>query len=169
MIGTKLVALIWGGQEITQFTINRLFAVHFFLPLATVVLLASHILALHTTGSSNPTGMTANNSKSFFLSFSVTKDLYALALLISLLLTLVLLKPIMLGDHDNFNVANKLDTPQHIQPEWYFLFAYAILRSIPNKLGGVLALATSVAVIVAMPAITGNSTPNKVKLHKTIF
>lgn len=168
LIGENLVTVIWGGLEINHFTINRLFALHFFLPLIAIIILISHILALHTSGSRNPTGLSSSNYKAYFLSFSLIKDIWAMSLIGTLFLILVLLKPLIMGDHDNFSIANKIDTPHHIQPEWYFLFAYAILRSVPSKAGGVIALVISVIVIIILPKVA--PTPKaKSLLYRNIF
>ena len=174
LVGPQVVTLIWGGPEIRQFTINRLFAFHFFLPIASIALILAHIVALHERGSRNPTGITTSRSKSHFLSFSVIKDVSMLIVTAICFIIVVTLKPLMFGDNDNFNMANKIDTPHHIQPEWYFLFAYAILRAIPNKIGGVLALFASVLFVILLPKLgpkkrnVMNST-NKTIIYKLLF
>jgi ubiquinol-cytochrome c reductase cytochrome b subunit len=112
-----------------------------------------HLLFLHQTGSSNPLGTKSNLDKIPFHSFHSWKDLNGILILMLSLVTLCLIAPYTLGDVENFSPANPLTTPLHIQPEWYFLFAYAILRSIPNKLGGVIALVASIAILYTLPII----------------
>ena len=173
LIGPQIVVLIWGGPEISQFTINRLFAFHFFLPIASIAIIAIHIVALHRRGSRNPTGITTSTSKSQFLSFSVVKDISMLIVTATLFIIVVILKPLIFGDNDNFNMADKIDTPHHIQPEWYFLFAYAILRAIPNKMGGVFALFSSVLFVILIPMLGLKkriiSSTNKTIVYKILF
>nr|APD24775.1 cytochrome b [Ochotona gloveri] len=150
-IGTDLVQWIWGGFSVDKATLTRFFAFHFILPFVIAALVLVHLLFLHETGSNNPTGIISDADKIPFHPYYTIKDALGFLLLISLLLSLVLFHPDLLGDPDNYTPANPLNTPPHIKPEWYFLFAYAILRSIPNKLGGVLALVLSIAILAAMP------------------
>nr|AFA33974.1 cytochrome b [Cyclemys fusca]AFR24953.1 cytochrome b [Cyclemys fusca] len=134
-IGNTLVQWIWGGFSVDNATLTRFFTFHFLLPFTIAGLAAVHLLFLHETGSNNPTGLNSNADKIPFHPYFSYKDLLGLILTLTLLLTLTLFSPNLLGDPDNFTPANPLSTPPHIKPEWYFLFAYAILRSIPNKLG----------------------------------
>lgn len=138
-----------------------------------MALIAAHIVALHERGSSNPTGITTTSSKSQFLSFSIMKDISILIFTAMCFIVVVMLKPLMFGDNDNFNMANKMDTPHHIQPEWYFLFAYAILRAIPNKVGGVLALFASVVFVIILPKLRLKKklklSTNKTIIYKILF
>nr|WMX21341.1 cytochrome b [Ochotona erythrotis] len=150
-IGADLVQWIWGGFSVDKATLTRFFAFHFILPFIIAALVMVHLLFLHETGSNNPTGIISDSDKIPFHPYYTIKDTLGFLLLISLLLTLVLFYPDLLGDPDNYTPANPLNTPPHIKPEWYFLFAYAILRSIPNKLGGVLALVLSIAILAVMP------------------
>nr|AIO10809.1 cytochrome b [Ochotona rufescens] len=152
-IGTDLVQWIWGGFSVDKATLTRFFAFHFIFPFIVAALVMVHLLFLHETGSNNPTGIISDADKIPFHPYYTIKDALGFLLLISLLLTLVLFSPDLLGDPDNYTPANPLSTPPHIKPEWYFLFAYAILRSIPNKLGGVLALVLSIAILAAMPLL----------------
>lgn len=112
---------------------------------------AIHLLFLHETGSNNPLGLNRDGDKVPFHSYYRFKDLVGFVALLSILSFLALFSPQLLTDPENFIPANPLVTPVHIQPEWYFLFAYAILRSIPNKLGGVIALVVSVAILFILP------------------
>nr|ABC02035.1 cytochrome b [Capra sibirica] len=150
-IGTNLVEWIWGGFSVDKATLTRFFAFHFILPFIIMALAMVHLLFLHETGSNNPTGIPSNTDKIPFHPYYTIKDILGATLLILALMLLVLFTPDLLGDPDNYTPANPLNTPPHIKPEWYFLFAYAILRSIPNKLGGVLALALSILILVLVP------------------
>nr|YP_637035.1 cytochrome b [Dactylopsila trivirgata]Q1MWH4.1 RecName: Full=Cytochrome b; AltName: Full=Complex III subunit 3; AltName: Full=Complex III subunit III; AltName: Full=Cytochrome b-c1 complex subunit 3; AltName: Full=Ubiquinol-cytochrome-c reductase complex cytochrome b subunit [Dactylopsila trivirgata]BAE93992.1 cytochrome b [Dactylopsila trivirgata] len=150
-IGTTLVEWIWGGFSVDKATLTRFFAFHFILPFIITALVIVHLLFLHETGSNNPSGIDPNADKIPFHPYYTIKDIMGLTIMILALLTLALFHPDVLGDPDNFSPANPLNTPPHIKPEWYFLFAYAILRSIPNKLGGVIALLASILILLVMP------------------
>nr|AIG93745.1 cytochrome b [Monodelphis sp. 1 SEP-2014]AIG93746.1 cytochrome b [Monodelphis sp. 1 SEP-2014]AIG93747.1 cytochrome b [Monodelphis sp. 1 SEP-2014] len=150
-IGSTLVEWIWGGFSVDKATLTRFFAFHFILPFIILALVIVHLLFLHETGSNNPTGINPNSDKIPFHPYYTIKDALGLILMILVLVSLAMFSPDMLGDPDNFTPANPLNTPPHIKPEWYFLFAYAILRSIPNKLGGVLALLASILVLLVIP------------------
>nr|Q5UVI5.1 RecName: Full=Cytochrome b; AltName: Full=Complex III subunit 3; AltName: Full=Complex III subunit III; AltName: Full=Cytochrome b-c1 complex subunit 3; AltName: Full=Ubiquinol-cytochrome-c reductase complex cytochrome b subunit [Pudu puda]AAU08749.1 cytochrome b [Pudu puda] len=152
-IGTNLVEWIWGGFSVDKATLTRFFAFHFILPFIITALAMIHLLFLHDTGSNNPTGIPSDADKIPFHPYYTIKDIMGVLLLIFFLMLLVLFAPDLLGDPDNYTPANPLNTPPHIKPEWYFLFAYAILRSIPNKLGGVLALVLSILVLILMPLL----------------
>nr|ALJ53321.1 cytochrome b [Loris lydekkerianus lydekkerianus] len=150
-IGTNLVEWIWGGFSVDKATLTRFFAFHFILPFIITALTAIHLLFLHESGSNNPSGMTSDSDKIPFHPYYTLKDILGVIALLTILSTLVLFSPDLLGDPDNYTPANPLNTSPHIKPEWYFLFAYAILRSIPNKLGGVLALISSILILALMP------------------
>nr|Q6ELU6.1 RecName: Full=Cytochrome b; AltName: Full=Complex III subunit 3; AltName: Full=Complex III subunit III; AltName: Full=Cytochrome b-c1 complex subunit 3; AltName: Full=Ubiquinol-cytochrome-c reductase complex cytochrome b subunit [Pronolagus crassicaudatus]AAS54934.1 cytochrome b [Pronolagus crassicaudatus] len=150
-IGTNLVEWIWGGFSVDKATLTRFFAFHFILPFIIAALATTHLLFLHETGSNNPSGIPSDSDKIPFHPYYTIKDTLGFLMLILLLLLLTLFTPDLLGDPDNYSPANPLNTPPHIKPEWYFLFAYAILRSIPNKLGGVLALIMSILILAIMP------------------
>nr|AAO86878.1 cytochrome b [Podarcis vaucheri]AAO86879.1 cytochrome b [Podarcis vaucheri] len=152
-IGTSLVEWIWGGFAVDNATLTRFFTFHFLLPFLIMGTSMVHLLFLHETGSNNPTGLNSNTDKIPFHPYYSYKDLLGTMLIITLLLSLALFAPNLLGDPENFTPANPLVTPPHIKPEWYFLFAYAILRSIPNKLGGVLALLFSILILLLVPMI----------------
>ena len=152
-IGTDLVEWIWGGFSVDKATLTRFFAFHFILPFIITALAAVHLLFLHETGSNNPTGISSYIDKIPFHPYYTIKDILGALFIILILLILVLFSPDLLGDPDNYTPANPLNTPPHIKPEWYFLFAYAILRSIPNKLGGVLALIASILILILMPIL----------------
>nr|AGN31160.1 cytochrome b [Thrichomys inermis] len=152
-IGPTLVEWIWGGFSVDKATLTRFFAFHFILPFIITALVAIHLLFLHETGSNNPSGLNSNSDKIPFHPYYTIKDILGLLLMFLALLSLTLFSPDLLGDPDNYTPANPLNTPPHIKPEWYFLFAYAILRSIPNKLGGVLALVFSIFILTLFPAL----------------
>nr|AIG23668.1 cytochrome b [Spilocuscus maculatus] len=152
-IGTTLVEWIWGGFSVDKATLTRFFAFHFILPFIITAMVLVHLLFLHETGSNNPLGINPNSDKIPFHPYYTIKDTLGLIIMLIILLLLSLFTPDMLGDPDNFSPANPLNTPPHIKPEWYFLFAYAILRSIPNKLGGVMALAASILILFIMPLL----------------
>nr|AAR25283.1 cytochrome b [Neothraupis fasciata] len=152
-IGQTLVEWAWGGFSVDNPTLTRFFALHFLLPFLIVGLTLVHLTLLHETGSNNPTGIPSDCDKIPFHPYYTIKDILGFVLMLSLLVSLALFSPNLLGDPENFTPANPLVTPPHIKPEWYFLFAYAILRSIPNKLGGVLALAASILVLFLVPLL----------------
>nr|UFZ13084.1 cytochrome b [Protohermes similis] len=155
-LGTMLVQWVWGGFAVDNATLTRFFTFHFILPFIVAALTMIHLLFLHQTGSNNPLGINSNFDKIPFHPYFSFKDLIGFLILLMSLILLTLINPYLLGDPDNFIPANPLVTPVHIQPEWYFLFAYAILRSIPNKLGGVIALVMSIAILFFMPFIKSN-------------
>ena len=150
-IGDDIVRWVWGGFSVSNATLNRFFSLHYLLPFILIGLVMVHLIALHEDGSNNPIGVRSNIDKVPFYHHYVVKDLYGLIIFIVGLCTLSFLLPYYFGDAENFKQANPLVTPVHIKPEWYFLFAYAILRSIPNKLGGVIALVASVLVLFFLP------------------
>nr|YP_009369665.1 cytochrome b [Mespilia globulus]AID60584.1 cytochrome b [Mespilia globulus] len=152
-IGTTIVQWLWGGFSVDNATLTRFFAFHFLFPFIIAALAIIHLLFLHNSGANNPTGLQSNYDKAPFHTYYTTKDTVGFILLISFLFSLALLFPGALNDPENFIPANPLVTPPHIQPEWYFLFAYAILRSIPNKLGGVIALVAAILVLFLMPIL----------------
>nr|ABW99160.1 cytochrome b [Agosia chrysogaster] len=152
-MGDTLVQWIWGGFSVDNATLTRFFAFHFLFPFVIAGATVLHLLFLHETGSNNPAGLNSDADKISFHPYFSYKDLLGFVLMLLALASLTLFSPTLLGDPENFTPANPLVTPPHIQPEWYFLFAYAILRSIPNKLGGVLALLFSILVLLVVPVL----------------
>nr|YP_009919089.1 cytochrome b [Phryganea bipunctata]QMP96682.1 cytochrome b [Phryganea bipunctata] len=150
-LGPDLVQWIWGGFAVNNATLNRFFMFHFILPFIILAFSMIHLMFLHQTGSSNPLSIKNNMDKIPFHPYFTMKDTLGFFILVMIILILTIYSPFLLGDPDNFIPANPLITPIHIQPEWYFLFAYAILRSIPNKLGGVIALVMSIMILFIMP------------------
>ena len=154
-LGSRIVQWIWGGFAVDNATLSRFYSFHFILPFIVIAFSIIHLIILHETGSNNPIGINRNDKIPFHPFFSL-KDLIGFVIFIFIFLILNLLRPYILNDPDNFISANPLITPAHIQPEWYFLFAYAILRSIPNKLGGVIALIISISILFIIPFISSN-------------
>lgn len=151
LVGDEIVFWLWGGFSVGNATLTRFFTLHFLIPFVLAALRATHLLFLHETGSSNPLGLNRNFDKSPFHPYFTVKDLIGGLVFILFFVYTCLQAPWDLGDPENFIAANPMVTPIHIQPEWYFLFAYAILRSIPSKLGGVAALVLSVLVLGLLP------------------
>nr|BDQ44349.1 cytochrome b [Metaphire agrestis] len=156
-IGKSLVEWIWGGFAVDNATLNRFFSFHFILPFIIIGATILHIMFLHQTGSNNPIGINADSERIPFHSYYSIKDALGYMLAITGLSCLVLFEPNLFTDPENFLMSNPLVTPIHIKPEWYFLWMYAILRSIPNKLGGVLALFAAILVMFIMPLTTMNN------------
>nr|YP_009680571.1 cytochrome b [Ophioplocus japonicus]QDH07345.1 cytochrome b [Ophioplocus japonicus] len=150
-IGVDIVQWIWGGFSVDNPTLHRFFVFHFLFPFLLAFLSVLHLLFLHETGSNNPLGIPSDYDKVPFHPYFTSKDVVGFVVFFIGLVFLSLLYPTALTDPENFIPANPLVTPPHIQPEWYFLFAYAILRSIPNKLGGVVALVGSILVLFLVP------------------
>nr|BDQ43972.1 cytochrome b [Pheretima iizukai] len=153
-IGKSLVEWIWGGFAVDSATLNRFFSFHFILPFVIIGATILHIMFLHQTGSNNPIGINADSERIPFHSYYSIKDALGYMIAITGLSCLVLFEPNLFTDPENFLMSNPLVTPIHIKPEWYFLWMYAILRSIPNKLGGVLALFAAIVVMFIMPLTT---------------
>nr|ADO21978.1 cytochrome b [Lampetra sp. DAB-2010]ADO21979.1 cytochrome b [Lampetra sp. DAB-2010] len=150
-VGDDIVVWLWGGFSVSNATLTRFFTFHFILPFILAAVTMIHIMFLHQTGSSNPLGINSNLDKIQFHPYFSFKDIFGFVILLGVLFMISLLAPNALGEPDNFIYANPLSTPPHIKPEWYFLFAYAILRSIPNKLGGVVALAAAIMILLVIP------------------
>lgn len=152
-VGTDIVEWVWGGFSVSNATLNRFFSLHYLLPFALAGLALVHLIALHENGSNNPVGVDGNIDKVPFHPYYSIKDLFGYGVFAIVFTLFVFFAPNYLGHPDNYIPANPLVTPPHIQPEWYFLFAYAILRSIPDKLLGVIALFASLLVLFVLPHI----------------
>uniref|UniRef100_Q5G1H0 Cytochrome b n=9 Tax=Natrix TaxID=8583 RepID=Q5G1H0_NATNA len=150
-LGNTLTTWLWGGFSINDPTLTRFFALHFLLPFIIISLSSIHIMLLHTEGSSNPLGTNSDIDKIPFHPYHSHKDMLLLTMMLTILFIILSFSPDMFNDPENFSKANPLVTPQHIKPEWYFLFAYGILRSIPNKLGGTIALIMSIIILLTLP------------------
>jgi len=152
-VGTAIVEWLWGGYSVSGTTLNRFFALHYLLPFVLFGIVVLHIWALHVAGQNNPTGLdikTKSDAVPMF-PFAVAKDAVGLFAFLTLFAWFVFFLPDYLGHADNYIEANPLVTPPHIVPEWYFLPFYAILRAIPSKLGGVIAMFSAIAVLIFVP------------------
>jgi len=152
-IGNDLVSLAWGGFCVDNATLNRFFSLHYLLPFALSALVLVHIMALHQHASNNPLGISSNSDRITFHPYFTFKDLVGFVVWMLVLALLVFYAPNMLGHPDNYIGANPLSTPLSIVPEWYLLPFYAILRAIPNKLGGVLAMGGSLLILLILPFV----------------
>lgn len=151
-IGQDIVEFIWGGFSVGNATLNRFFALHFLLPFVLAALVIMHLIAMHdTVGSGNPLGISANYDRLPFSPYFVFKDLVTIFLFFIVLSIFVFFMPNVLGDSENYVMANPMQTPPAIVPEWYLLPFYAILRSIPNKLLGVIAMFAAILALMVMP------------------
>jgi ubiquinol-cytochrome c reductase cytochrome b subunit len=149
--------------------LNRFFSFHFLIPIFICALVFIHLIFLHQKGSSNPLGSNSNFDKTKFFPFFMVKDLNPIVFIIFFMFFLSINYPNILGDVENFNIARITLTPSHIQPEWYFLFAYAILRSIPSKLGGVVAIIISILVMVFLTIKVSNVNKKFLPFSKFLF
>lgn len=151
-IGQDIVEFIWGGFSVNNATLNRFFSLHFLLPFVLAALALMHLIAMHdTVGANNPLGISANYDRLPFAPYFIFKDLVTIFIFFIVLSLFVFFMPNALGDSENYVMANPMQTPPAIVPEWYLLPFYAILRSIPNKLLGVIAMFTSILALMVMP------------------
>ena len=153
VVGEPIVQWLWGGFSVDNATLNRFFSLHYLLPFLIVGLVIVHLSLLHTTGSNNPLGINKNIDTVSFYPYFYVKDLFAFLALVAFFSFFVFFYPNTLGHADNYIPANPLVTPAHIVPEWYFLPFYAILRSIPDKLGGVVAMVGAILILAVLPII----------------
>nr|YP_010534063.1 cytochrome b [Amblyomma gervaisi]UXX50158.1 cytochrome b [Amblyomma gervaisi] len=170
-IGEMMKFWLWGGFSVNNNTLIRFFSLHFILPFIMMMMSFIHIMLIHEKGSSNPLGVSLNVDKIPFHPYFTIKDIMGFLFIMIPVCFIILIYPYMFMDAENFNMANPMITPPHIQPEWYFLFAYAILRSIPNKLGGVIALMMSILILMLLPLISKNKISSSYfnKFKKWIF
>lgn len=161
-LGKRLVEWLWGGFSIRNATLNRFFSLHFIFPFVLVFIIIIHLMSLHITGSRKPLGTKPYRDNIIFHPFFSIKDLLPVLITILIITLISNFFPIVRRDSENFNLANPLNTPIHIQPEWYFLFAYAILRSIPNKLGGVIALLISILILLPLMLVRKKKSAKKI-------
>ncbi len=157
VFGSSIVEWLWGGFSVDNATLNRFFSLHYLLPFLIVGLVLLHLSLLHSTGSNNPLGVNTNVDLVVFYPYFYVKDLFAFLIFVTLFSIFVFFAPNVLGHSDNYIPANPLVTPPHIVPEWYFLPFYAILRSIPDKLGGVVAMISAILVLLLIPFINFSS------------
>lgn len=160
VIGESITQWLWGGFSVGNPTLNRFFALHFLLPFVIVGLVCLHLVALHQHGSNNPTGVEVKSDKDTipFNPYYTVKDFVGFGVYFILFAYFVFFEPDYLNHPDNFIVANPMVTPPHIVPEWYFLPFYAILRSIPNKLAGVIAMIASILILLFLPWLDKSKT-----------
>jgi len=154
VVGEPIVTWLWGGYSVDNPTLNRFFSLHYLLPFMLLGVVVLHVWALHVVGQNNPTGVEVKDFKKDtvpFTPFATVKDLYAMVVFMIFFAWFVFYQPNFLGHADNYIPADPLKTPAHIVPEWYFLPFYGILRAIPDKLGGVLAMFASIAVLAFLP------------------
>nr|YP_001165385.1 apocytochrome b [Phytophthora sojae]ABG54046.1 apocytochrome b [Phytophthora sojae] len=151
LIGKDIVDWLWGGFAVDNPTLNRFFSLHFTFPFVIVGAVLIHLILLHEVGSNNPLGITLKTENIPFYPYFYTKDLFGLMVLFLIFFIFIFYYPNTLGHPDNYIEANPMKTPLHIVPEWYFLPFYAILRSIPNKIGGVIAMFGSLIILLTIP------------------
>lgn len=160
-IGTDLVEFIWGGSSVDEPTLNRFYALHFLLPFILTALVLMHLMALHKDASNNPEGISSTSDRIRFHPYFTSKDLVGFMWYFIIFAVLVFFYPHLLGDSDNSIPANSLVTPAAIVPEWYFLAFYAILRSIPNKLLGVIAKFSALLIFIPLSLVNTVSLRSK--------
>lgn len=162
-IGEEIVYWLWGGFRVRGPTLTRMFSFHYLLPFVLRGFVMLHLIVLHEKGSSNPLGISSNSYKVRFHSYFSVKDVLGIVILTLLIGVVILHCPDLFMDPDNSIEANPIVTPPHIQPEWYFLFAYSVLRVVPRKLGGVIALVARIAVLLILPLTPYSSGRFRVK------
>ncbi|SNY91488.1 ubiquinol-cytochrome c reductase cytochrome b subunit [Cohaesibacter sp. ES.047] len=153
VVGDPIVQLLWGGFSVDNPTLNRFFSLHYLLPFMLAAVVGLHIWAFHVVGNNNPTGIEPKDSQDMvpFTPYYTVKDLFAIVMFLIFFAWMMFMVPNFMGHPDNYIPADSLVTPAHIVPEWYFLPFYAILRAIPDKLGGVLAMFGAIAVLFVLP------------------
>jgi Cytochrome b subunit of the bc complex len=171
VFGTEIVIWLWGGYSVDHATLNRFFSLHYLLPFILLFLVILHALVLHERGSTNPLGLYLKTDKIYFHPYYTWKDGFGIIIFLIVFLLFVMYAPNYLGHSDNYIMSNPLVTPAHIVPEWYFLPFYAILRSIPDKLGGILLLLAAIITLFVLPFITEDRIRNGSfrELHKLGF
>jgi ubiquinol-cytochrome c reductase cytochrome b subunit len=156
IVGKTIVEWLWGGFSVNNATLNRFLSLHYLLPFLIAGLTIIHLSLLHKDGSNNPLGINLNVETVSFYPYFYVKDLFSFFFLIFFFSLFVFFSPNILGHPDNYTLANSLVTPPHIVPEWYFLPFYAILRSIPSKLGGVVAMVSAILILILLPFINSS-------------
>ena len=151
LVGKDIVDWLWGGFAVDNPTLNRFFSLHFTFPFIIAGAVLIHLVLLHEVGSNNPLGLTLKTENVPFYPYFYVKDLFGLMILLLIFFIFIFYYPNTLGHPDNYIEANPMKTPLHIVPEWYFLPFYAILRSIPNKIGGVIAMFGSLIIMLTIP------------------
>ena len=153
LVGESIVTLLWGGFSVDNPTLNRFFSLHYLLPFVIVGVVVLHIVALHRFGSNNPLGIDVRGEQDTvsFHPYYTVKDMFGLSAFLTIMAAIVFFLPNSMGHPDNYIPANPMVTPAHIVPEWYFLPFYAILRAVPDKLLGVLAMFAAIGVLFILP------------------
>jgi ubiquinol-cytochrome c reductase cytochrome b subunit len=171
VVGDTVVTWLWGGFSVDNATLNRFYSLHYLLPFIIAGASLVHIAALHQYGSNNPLGTNASVDKVTFYPYFYVKDLVGWMAFAVVFSIFVFFYPNAMGHPDNYIPANPMSTPAHIVPEWYFLWVYAILRSIPNKLGGVAAIALVFISLLALPFVNSSQVRSSAfrPLHKKVF
>ena len=171
VIGDKIVTFLWGGFSVDNATLNRFFSLHYLCPFIIAGAAVVHMAAVHFDGSNNPLGISSISDKISFFPYFFIKDTLGLVAFLIFFSYFVYFSPNFLGHTDNYIPGNPMVTPAHIVPEWYFLPAYAILRSIPNKLLGVLALFAAVLILLILPFVTTSEVRSSLyrPLHQKFF
>ncbi len=167
IVGEQLVIWLWGGFAVANPTLNKFYSLHYLMPFVILALVMLHLIFLHEYGSSNPLGINFKVDQIPFNPYFTIKDFYSIIYFFMFFSILIFFSPNLLGHPDNYIPANPESTPTHIVPEWYLLPFYAILRSIPNKLGGVIALFLSIVVIFLLPFL--NNSNIRVSLFRPIY
>ena len=160
IIGPDIAYWLWGGFSVDNATLNRFYSLHYLLPFLITGLAITHLVLLHLDGSTNPLGLQGTKDKISFYPYFYIKDLLGLVLLLTVISFFVFNNPDTLGHPDNYIKSNPLVTPPHIVPEWYFLPFYAILRSIPDKLGGVICMGLAIIVLALLPIVDKSKNTN---------
>ena len=171
IVGDKIVTLLWGGFSVDNATLNRFFSLNYLLPFVITGIVIVNMSAVHQDGSNNPLGISSATDKISFFPYFFIKDTLSLVALLLFFSYFVYFSPNTLGHSDNYIPGNPMVTPEHIVPEWYFLPAYAILRSIPNKLLGVLALFAAILVLFVLPFVSTSEVRSSLyrPLHQKLF
>jgi len=162
LFGGVIVEWLWGGFSVDQATLNRFYSLHYLMPFIIAGVTLLHLCLLHKYGSNNPLGINTDITSVPFYPYFYVKDFFSFWIFLLGYLTIVFFGPNLLGHPDNYIPANPMVTPAHIVPEWYFLPFYAILRSIPNKLGGVLAMVGAIVVWLFLPSINISTTRSNI-------
>lgn len=163
LVGSSIVTWLWGGFSVDNATLNRFFSLHYLLPFIIVAAAFIHMTALHQSGSGNPLGIDSSVDKIPIYPYFIIKDFFGLILFLLFFSVFIYFSPNILGHPDNYIEANPIVTPAHIVPEWYFLPFYAILRSIPHKLGGVVAIVFAIVVLAFLPWI------HSIEIRSSVF
>jgi len=167
LVGPSIVDWLWGGFCVDNATLNRFFSLHFVLPFVIAGLVIVHLALLHRDGSNNPLGISSSTDKISFYPYFYVKDLFSFMFFLFFFSLILFYSPNTLGHPDNYIMANPMSTPAHIVPEWYFLPFYAILRSIPDKLGGVVAMGGAIVILLFIPFI--NTSPVRSSTFRPIY